>query len=190
VLQPEFTVRRTGDRYDRADVDALVERILATVSRRAGDVTIADLRGAAFRTPMFGAGYSSEEVDAFLAEAERWLPDSRPQDSHLQDGPMPDRRMADRSMPDHPMSGQFPAGEQRQRPRFSTVRLRQGYDVEKVDEFIDRVMATVNGQPVQRPVTADETRNIAFSSVWMREGYDVAEVDLFLDQAEEWLRGS
>jgi DivIVA domain-containing protein len=180
VLQPEFTVRRTGDRYDRADVDALVERILATVGRRAGDVTIADLRGAAFRTPMLGAGYSSEEVDTFLAEAERWLPDSRPQASHLQDSPMPDR----------PMSGQVPAGEQRQRPRFSTVRLRMGYDAEQVDEFIDRVMATVNGQPVQRPVTADEIRNIAFSSVWMREGYDVAQVDMFLDQAEDWLRDS
>jgi DivIVA domain-containing protein len=103
VLQPEFTVRRTGDRYDRADVDALVEQ---------------------------------------------------------------------------------------QRPRFSTVRLRMGYDAEQVDEFIDRVMATVNGQPVQRPVTADEIRNIAFSSVWMREGYHVAQVDMFLDQAEDWLRSS
>jgi DivIVA domain-containing protein len=45
--------------------------------------------------------------------------------------------------------------ERRQPPRFSTVRLRQGYDVEEVDQFVDRVMATVNGQPVQRPVTAD-----------------------------------
>ncbi|TDO34249.1 DivIVA domain-containing protein [Kribbella sp. VKM Ac-2527] len=76
----------------------------------------------------------------------------------------------------------------RQPPRFSTVRLRQGYDIEQVDEFVGRVMATVNGQPVQRPVTADEIRTVAFGSVWMRLGYDVAQVDMFLDQAEAWLR--
>jgi DivIVA domain-containing protein len=163
VLKPEFTVRRIGDRYDRAQVDAFVERVLATVNRTSSPgLTTAELRTVAFRTPLLGAGYSAEEVDDFLAAAERW-------------------------MPDRPVAGQTPTGPQRMSPRFTPVRLREGYDVTEVDEFVDRVMATVNGEPVERPVTAREIRKVQFTPVRMREGYDVVEVDLFLERAEEWL---
>jgi DivIVA domain-containing protein len=92
-------------------------------------------------------------------------------------------------MPDRPVAGQAPTGPWRPAPRFTPVRLREGYDVEEVDVFVDRVMATVNGQPVERPVTAREIRNAQFSPVRLREGYDVFEVDQFLERAEEWLTG-
>jgi DivIVA domain-containing protein len=62
--------------------------------------------------------------------------------------------------------------------------------VTEVDEFIDRLLATVNGQPVDRPVTAREIRKVAFTPVRVREGYDVEEVDNFLEEAEGWLSGS
>jgi DivIVA domain-containing protein len=65
--------------------------------------------------------------------------------------------------------------------------MQEGYDIAEVDVFVDRVMATVNGQPVERPVTAREVQNVQFSPVRFREGYDVVEVDLFLESAEEWL---
>ncbi|GAB2669045.1 DivIVA domain-containing protein [Kribbella swartbergensis] len=163
MLKPEFTVRRFGERYDRAEVDAFVERIVATVNRTASPaLTTTELRTVAFRTPLLGAGYSAEEVDDFLSAAEQW-------------------------MPDRPVAGQAPTGPERSSPMFTPVRLREGYDMEEVDEFVDRVMATVNGRPVERPVTAREIRKVQFSPVRMREGYDVLEVDLFLERAEEWL---
>ncbi|MFF0341995.1 DivIVA domain-containing protein [Kribbella sp. NPDC004875] len=170
MLKPAFTVRRIGRRYDRGQVDALVERLMATVERRstAPAVTVDDLRDAAFSTPLFGAGYLVDEVDAFLMDAERWLPD-------------------------RPLAAPAPVvGEQfaRTAPRFTTVRLREGYDMTEVDGFVDRVMATVNGLPVERPVTAQEIRRVQFSPVRLSEGYDVEQVDAFLDTAEGWLSGS
>ncbi|MEI8411010.1 MULTISPECIES: DivIVA domain-containing protein [unclassified Kribbella] len=168
MLTPEFAVRRFGARYDRAEVDAFVERILAAARTASPSLTVADLRNVGFRAPVFGAGYAADEVDAFIADAERW-------------------------MPDRPVAGQVPTpvatGTQRPAPTFSMVRLQDGYDVEEVDIFVDRVMATVNGQPVDGPVTAREIQNVQFTPVRFREGYDVLEVDQFLEQAEGWLSG-
>jgi DivIVA domain-containing protein len=72
-------------------------------------------------------------------------------------------------------------------PQFSVVRLQEGYAIDEVDEFVDRVLATVNGLPVSRPVTADEVRNVQFRPVRFNAGYDVMEVDMFLETAQEWL---
>jgi DivIVA domain-containing protein len=164
LLRPEFTIRRTRQRYDRSQVDALVDRILATAARgvTSSPVTVAELRSAAFRTPLFGAGYSVDEVDEFLADAEQWLPDR----------PVP------RALPAGPHAA----------PMFTQVRLREGYDLTEVDEFVERLMATVNGQAVARPVTVREISKVQFSPVRMREGYEITEVDDFLDKAEDWLR--
>jgi DivIVA domain-containing protein len=80
MLKPEFSVRRTGQRYDRGQVDSLVERVIATAERRSTGpaVTVGELRSAEFRTPLFGPGYPVREVDDFLAQAEDWLPDRPP----------------------------------------------------------------------------------------------------------------
>jgi DivIVA domain-containing protein len=164
MLKPEFSVRRTGQRYDRGQVDALVERVTATAERRSTGpaVTVGELRGAEFRTPLFGPGYPVREVDDFLAQAEEWLPDR------------PTAR---------------PGAVVRTAPTFTPVRLREGYAPYEVDEFLDRLMATVNGLPVQQPVTVREIRRVQFTPVRLTEGYDVSEVDAFLDVAEEWLGG-
>lgn len=164
MLKPQFRVRRLGQRYDCAQVDAFVERVVATAERRAvgPDVTVEEVRGVAFGTPFLGPGYAVEEVDDFLMEAERWLPGA--------------------SVP-----ASTPVRGGRVAPSFSTVRLREGYAVDEVDEFVDRVMATVNGQPVSRPVTVDEVRRAQFRPVRLSEGYDIVEVDAFLDEAESWL---
>ncbi|MDX6263620.1 MAG: hypothetical protein QOH84_5308 [Kribbellaceae bacterium] len=127
-------------------------------------VTVEELRSAAFRTPLLGPGYSAEEVDDFLTDAEQW-------------------------MPDRPVARAAATGKQRQGPLFTPVRLREGYETTQVDEFIDRVMATLNGQPVDRPVTVRELRKVQFTPVRLSEGYDVEEVDDWLDQAERWLTG-
>jgi DivIVA domain-containing protein len=168
MLKPEFRVRRLGQRYACEEVDALVARILATAERRSAgpDVTVDEIRGAAFRTPLLGPGYSVEEVDNFLAEAERWLPGRPAVESAGRATPLPGERPA---------------------PQFATVRLREGYAVDEVDDFVERVMATVNGRPVSRPVTVRDVRNAQFSPTRLSEGYDIVEVDAFLDTAEEWL---
>jgi DivIVA domain-containing protein len=173
MLKPTFSVRRLGDRYDRGEVDAFVDRVIATVERRSvgPNVTVDDLRNAAFRTPLLGPGYRAEEVDNFLADAERWLPGG-----------------SGNSGTATARAGRPVVGE-RTAPLFSTVRLREGYALAEVDEFVERVMATVNGLPVSRPVTAEEIRSVQFSSVRLTEGYDIEEVDLFLDTAEAWLGG-
>ncbi|MEU8224979.1 DivIVA domain-containing protein [Kribbella sp. NPDC048915] len=173
MLRPQFRAVRTGQRYLREDVDALVARVLATAERRADgtEITVDEVRNAAFMTPpLLVVGYSAEDVDSFLDEAERWLPGHR----NIQS-----------AVPATPLG---PIGE-RVAPRFTPVRWREGYDVTEVDAFVDRVMATVNGRPVERPVTAGEIRTIQFSPVRMSEGYDVEEVDAFLDTAGEWLSG-
>ncbi|MFD7157345.1 DivIVA domain-containing protein [Kribbella sp. NPDC059898] len=166
MLRPQFRVRRIGQRYDCAQVDALVDRIVATAERRSvgPDVTVGDLRQAAFGTPVFGPGYSIEEVDNFLTEAERWLPGAPPPSA-----PAPSAAVG------------------RSAPQFTPVRLRQGYDIVQVDDLVDRVMATANGQPVSRPVTAQEVRDVQFRTVRLTEGYDMSEVDAFLDEAATWL---
>ncbi|MFG1816521.1 DivIVA domain-containing protein [Kribbella sp. NPDC049174] len=73
--------------------------------------------------------------------------------------------------------------------QFTRVRWRPGYDVAEVDRFVVRLLATLDGRPVDSPVTSDEVRNVAFSSSRFRGGYDVDEVDRFLDLAVGWLNG-
>jgi DivIVA domain-containing protein len=67
--------------------------------------------------------------------------------------------------------------------KFSTTRLRPGYDEEEVDAFLDAIQETFLG--IREPsLTPDEIRFIQFSTTRMRPGYDEEEVDAFLDEAE------
>jgi DivIVA domain-containing protein len=75
-------------------------------------------------------------------------------------------------------------------PLFTRVRWREGYDMAQVDAFIERLMATVEGRYVERPVTADDIRSVIFTPVRLTHGYAVEEVDAFLDTAESSLRGA
>ncbi|MGZ0152641.1 DivIVA domain-containing protein [Kribbella sp. WER1] len=165
MLTPRFQVRRTGQRYDCAQVDAFVERLVATAERRAAGpgVTADEIRGVAFGTPFLGPGYAVEEVDNFLSDAERWLPGT-------------------------PAAPAPPSGA-RVAPKFPVVRFRMAYSVEEVDDFVDRVMATANGLPTARPVTAQEIQAVQFTPVRLSAGYDASEVDAFLDEAATWLSG-
>lgn len=66
------------------------------------------------------------------------------------------------------------------RPSFTHVRLREGYAIEEVDEFLDRVERGL--------VRAEEVNQVQFSTVRMRAGYDEDEVDDHLDRVEAMLR--
>lgn len=60
--------------------------------------------------------------------------------------------------------------------RFSTTRLRPGYDQEEVDAFLTEIRDSFLG--VRQPsLTSDEIRGMGFSTTRLRPGYDEEEVD-------------
>lgn len=71
--------------------------------------------------------------------------------------------------------------------RFPRVRLREGYHSGDVDEFIDKVEATLAGRPDGSPITAEDVRSVMFRTVRMGSGYDEQAVDDELDRLERLL---
>ncbi|WP_163510296.1 DivIVA domain-containing protein [Fodinicola acaciae] len=69
--------------------------------------------------------------------------------------------------------------------RFRRRALRRGYKVDEVDEFLERVDATLVGNPDGPPVTAEEVHNVVFRVRF--GGYDEWEVDKHLDRLERQL---
>ncbi len=60
--------------------------------------------------------------------------------------------------------------------QFRPVRLREGYDMGEVDEFLEQAAAAAAaGRPLEPLVSA-----VRFTTVRMREGYDMVDVDTFL----------
>lgn len=60
--------------------------------------------------------------------------------------------------------------------RFTTVRLRAGYDQDAVDTFLDTLAAAAAEEQDLAPLIQDAR----FPTTSLREGYDIAEVDAFL----------
>ncbi len=69
--------------------------------------------------------------------------------------------------------------------RFRRRALRRGYKVDEVDAFLDRVEATLAGESVNPPVTAQEVHDVVFRVRF--GGYDEWQVDLHLDRVERQL---
>jgi DivIVA domain-containing protein len=95
------------------------------------------------------------------------------------------QQMPPRPAPDSEAGGAMLGGWVEAR-RFSTTRLRPGYDQEEVDAFLTEIRDSFLG--VRQPsLTSDEIRGKCFSTTRLRPGYDEEEVDAFLDEAELWL---
>jgi 23S rRNA (adenine2503-C2)-methyltransferase len=69
--------------------------------------------------------------------------------------------------------------------RFRRRALRRGYKVDEVDSFLDRVEATLSGEPVSNPVSSQEVHDVVFRVRF--GGYDEWQVDLHLDRVERQL---
>ena len=69
--------------------------------------------------------------------------------------------------------------------RFRRRALRRGYKVDEVDAFLDRVEATLDGEPVGAPVASQEVHDVVFRVRF--NGYDEWQVDLHLDRVERQL---
>ena len=69
--------------------------------------------------------------------------------------------------------------------RFRRRALRRGYKVDEVDGFLDRVEATLAGEPIGPPIGAQEVHDVVFRVRF--GGYDEWQVDLHLDRVERQL---
>ena len=67
-----------------------------------------------------------------------------------------------------------------ERPRFSTTRMREGYEVGRVDDTVDRVMVALESEPPG--ISVAEIERLRFTPVRLGAGYDMGEVDDWLDQ--------
>lgn len=71
-------------------------------------------------------------------------------------------------------------------PTFSTVRFREGYSIEEVDEFLAQAKAALEfDPPLMGPEEAETQR---FTPVRVHTGYDMEEVDDYLDRLADELR--
>jgi DivIVA domain-containing protein len=73
-------------------------------------------------------------------------------------------------------------------PAFRTVRMREAYDLDGVDDFVDRVIDALEGRPNGRTLTPEKIEAQEFKVVRMREGYSMDDVDDWLDDAAIELR--
>ena len=67
-----------------------------------------------------------------------------------------------------------------QTPSFTRVRLREGYQIEEVDDFLLDVRPLLDG-PLPNDALADRIESARFSPVRLRPGYDMQEVDDHLE---------
>jgi DivIVA domain-containing protein len=66
--------------------------------------------------------------------------------------------------------------------------MREGYDLDAVDDFVDQVIDALEGRPGGRGITPDRIEAEEFKVVRMREGYSMDDVDDWLDAAAAELR--
>jgi DivIVA domain-containing protein len=75
--------------------------------------------------------------------------------------------------------------------RFSSTKLREGYKLDEVDAFLDRVELQLRSGGRHRslaPLTAEAVIEQRFTATRFRAGYDQDEVDDFLDRIVTELR--
>jgi DivIVA domain-containing protein len=78
------------------------------------------------------------------------------------------------------------SAEQVLNSRFKPTRFSAGYDQDEVDNFLDRVVATLrhaeSGQQAGSPLRPNEITSARFATTKWREGYDQAQVDALLEE--------
>ncbi len=215
IRNKKFHTVRLRPGYNEEDVDALLDRIEATLvaleggPRRGPLITAEEVRNSRFRTTRMSPGYREDEVDDFLdlviADlAGRGLGQSVPPPLPPHPSQVDPRGPAEpsgRPSPDRPapaaLRGGSPSGP-RMTPddirdqRFATTRLTTGYNEQEVDEFLDRAEYTlgvlIQGRPDRATLTSSEVERVQFATTRARPGYDPAQVDHFLDLLADELR--
>ena len=76
------------------------------------------------------------------------------------------------------MSDSMPTADEIRSACFTPVRIREGYDMGAVDDFLDRLAQTRDRGEDVGPLVSEAR----FPVVRMREGYAIEEIDAFLDR--------
>jgi DivIVA domain-containing protein len=164
-------VSRLRRGYHRRQVDAFLNHVEVSLGGVFPPPTAAEVRQAGFE--LVHGGYVVAEVDAFLdALEERVL---------LAQGLAAGRRgKVDQGSEAEFLKGELAGPYMR---RFSRAgALRRGYHPDDVDEFVDRVVATLDGQD---GVTVEQVRTAPFRP--RRGGYREDAVDEAMDRVVEHL---
>lgn len=164
-------VRRWHKGYHPRQVNAFLNHIEVSLSGVFPPPTATDIRQAGFE--LVHGGYNTEAVDAAMdALEERVLV--------LQTAMAGRRGKVDLQGDIDFLRSELAAPYMKRFPRAGA--LRRGYDPDDVDDFIDRVLAALDGQS---PLTVEEVRAAPFRP--RRGGYVEDEVDETLDRVVELL---
>ncbi|WDZ90504.1 DivIVA domain-containing protein [Nocardiopsis sp. HUAS JQ3] len=187
IREKKFHTVRLRPGYNEEDVDALLDRIEATLVALEGGpstgalITADEVRNSRFRTTRLSPGYREDEVDDFLDVvvadlAGRGLGRARDQSPPLpprpgaagasarprHQRPGPDARQG----PDAPQRHEAPSRPPRpsgmtprdvREKQFATTRLTTGYNEQEVDDFLDRAEFTLDVLQQGRPDRATLT---------------------------------
>lgn len=156
--------RQAARGYDKAQVDALCERIERTLAGTAGADAITADEATNPSLTIVVRGYDHHHVETWVRSAAARLPGA-PQVSWVE---LRNRQTKVLEVAERPAEQRFPR-----------VRMREGYDIAGVDAFVDHIRATI-----ATTLTADEIRAIQFTTVRLRLGYDMQTVDEWLDAVQ------
>ncbi|WP_046470447.1 DivIVA domain-containing protein [Allosalinactinospora lopnorensis] len=211
IRNKKFRTVRLQTGYNEQDVDALLDRVEATIAALQGGplpdqlITAEEVMASRFRSTKLATGYHEDDVDEFLDDVAADLRRhglgtvaDRPAPGTLPDPPSLRRTRGMDFPPPPPPAPEPPSGEPTMRPedvrnrKFATTRLTTGYNEQEVDEFLDSAEATLkallNGHPEVAPLTSVQVERVRFATTRARPGYDPTQVDAFLDELCEELR--
>lgn len=157
--------------YHRRQVDAFLDHVEVLLGGLFPPPTAAEIRQAGFE--LVRHGYAIGEVDAYLDSLEEKVLTAQGARSGRRGKADPGREAAF-------LREELSAPYMKRFPRSGT--LRRGYQVDDVDEFVDRIVAALDGG---EPVTLDEARQVPFRP--KRGGYREDAVDDAMDRVVEHL---
>ncbi|MEO7982072.1 MAG: DivIVA domain-containing protein [Sporichthyaceae bacterium] len=157
--------------YHRRQVDAFLNHVEVSLSGVFPPPTASEVRQVGFE--LVRSGYDVEEVDAHLDALEEKVVAAQSMTAGRRGKPDPDSESAY-------LREQLAASYMQRFPRAGT--LRRGYQVDDVDDVVDRVVAALDGQG---SLTLEEVRAVAFRP--KRGGYREDAVDEAMDRVIEHL---
>lgn len=164
-------VRRVRRGYHCKQVEAFLGEVAMSINGQAPPMAASDIRRAGFE--LVRHGYAIGAVDAHLDSLEERV-------LALQSATGGRRGRIEPGQDERVLRDELDAPYMRRFPRAGA--LRRGYEIDAVDEFVDRVTAALAGTG---EVTVQDARAVSFSS--KRGGYDENAVDDTLDRVVEVL---
>lgn len=171
MTEPFPRVRWRHKGYHRGQVEAFLNQVEVSLSGALPSMSSTEIRQAGFE--MVHGGYDASAVDRALDEFEERV-------LALQDVGGGRRGRVDTAGEVEYLTDELTAPYMKRFRRVSA--LRRGYDVDSVDDMLDRVVAAFRGDAA---LTVDEVRGSRFPP--RRGGYDEDAVDETLDRVIELL---